>query len=84
MTEYELRKEMLSVMEDNEISSIVWNKKRELSSISVPHHARASLAFVSNLLSVSLELVYSEFIHLLKEDTVAVIELLERELKLRK
>lgn len=83
ITEYELRKLMLSEMDSKEISTMIYNKKRELASVVVPTSLVPELAWYAKSLWLTLDFVCNEALHCFREPITSLIEMLERELKLR-
>lgn len=83
MNEYELRKTMLSCMDDKEIRSIIFNKKKERSAIRIEDYKFPILERLAELIKLPFELVCNSYLWELRSDCTSVIETMERELKSR-
>lgn len=83
-TEYELRKAMFDTMDDKEIRSIAWNKKREASEMRVPKDQKLydELTKISDWLNMPYEMVHNSYLEELRRDCNTVVD--EMELELRK
>lgn len=83
-TDYELRKAMFEVMDDKEIRSIAWNKKREASEMRVPRDQRLydGLTKISDWLKLPYEMVHNSYLEEMRRDCNTVVD--EMELELRK
>ena len=83
-SEYEIRKAMLEAMDDKELSSIIFNKKREASAIRVEEFKIPILTALSDRLELPFDLVFITYLAELRSECNNVIDILSKELKRRK
>ena len=83
-SEYEIRKAMLEAMDDKELSSIIFNKKREASAIRVEEFKIPILTALSDRLELPFDLVFNTYLAELRSECNNVIDILSKELKRRK
>jgi hypothetical protein len=85
-TDYEIRKQMLEVMSDTEINSLIWNKKREATAIRVPQDSKLTeqLLAISDWLNIPYEMVHNTYLEELRRDYNEVVNLMEIETRKRR
>lgn len=83
-TDYEIRKQMLEVMSDQEINSLIWNKKREASAIRVPIGNTKILITLSEHFTLPYEMVHNTYLEELRRDCNEVVNLMEIETRKRR
>lgn len=83
MEEYELRKAMLESMDDKEIRSIIFNKKKEASTVRVPSGYDDILTKLASTWGFQYDFVHNTFLSILREPYTNVVEILEKEIKRR-
>lgn len=85
-SDYEIRKQMLEVMSDQDINSLIWNKKREASAIRVPKDSKLTeqLLAISDWLKLPYEMVHNTYLEELRRDCNDIIDLMEIETRKRR
>lgn len=83
LSEYELRKLMLSCMDDKELRSMSFNKKKEASSIRVEEIKLPLLEALSDWLSLPYEMVFNSYLVELRSDCNEVVNIMDKEIKNR-
>lgn len=83
-SDYEIRKQMLEVMSDQEINSLIWNKKREASAIRVPKGNIEILLAISDWLKLPYETIHNTYLLELKRNCDEVVDLMEIETRKRR
>jgi hypothetical protein len=83
-SDYEIRKQMLEVMSDQEINSLIWNKKREASAIRVPKENYEILVTLSDRYILPYEMVHNTYLEELRRDCNEVVDLMEIETRKRR
>lgn len=83
MNEYDLRKTMISCMDDKEIRSIIFNKKKERAAIRIEDFKFQILERLSEIIKLPFEMVCNAYLSELRSECDNAISILEKELKYR-